>query len=92
MDEAIERINPRAFKLRDRRILNLAMVQATEVVNSLEEIAETENTELSNMKPASLPSESLYILASAYLDIYNALLEEDLIKSGNPKSYQYTLH
>jgi hypothetical protein len=92
MDEAIEIKNPRAFKLRDSKTVNIAMVQAAEIMATLEEVSIAENLPLSELKNASLPAESLYILASAFTEMYSTLMDEKLIKSGSPISYQYTLH
>jgi hypothetical protein len=76
----------RRFRIWDSSALNLAMIQASEIKANLETICTTNNINLTEMKPTLIPSAMLYHLVESYLVLYKSTLNEDLIKTGNPKT------
>ena len=84
--------NPRAAKLRETGYFYRAMHLAAQIKYDLEKLATDEQLSLSEIKPTLISSDTLWFLADTYLDAYNALQKENLIKSGNIYKIQPTLN
>lgn len=83
---------PRAAKLRETGFLYAAMQQAAQLKADIEKISIETNTHLSVMKPTIISTQMLWFLADTYLNSYNMLLKENLIKSGNISKISPTIH
>jgi len=84
--------NPRAAKLRETGYFYTAMQQAAQLKYELERLSREQQIQLSDMKPTLIPTDMLWFLADSYLDSYNLLLKENLIKSGNISKISQTIH
>jgi len=84
------RRNRRAFKLWDSAYLYEAMQEAVNIRSNIDKAAEVE------MPPegaiAAIPISLLYHLADAYIDAYDRLLKEELIKTANISKIQPTIN
>jgi hypothetical protein len=78
--------NKRAFKLWDSKSLTTIMINASEIVNMIENLSDKENLPIEELNNTQISTALLYMFVAGYLDLYNKLLTESLIKTGNVKS------
>lgn len=74
----------RRFRLWDRKAIFDSLVHATEIATKIEEKCD-EETFPEDLPVSVVPTDMLYYIVVCYKEMYDALLDEDLIKSGNPK-------
>jgi len=84
--------NPRAAKLRETGYFYAAMQQAAQLKYDLEKLSLEKQIPLADMKPTLIPTDMLWFLVDTYLDSYNLLQKENLIKSGNISKISQTIH
>ncbi len=88
-----EPINPRKFKVWDTALLNEVMVDAAEVKHRLEGVCNKEHLPITEIKPTLIDSRMLYMMATAYLEAYEALVNENLLHIGSAtKKLKPTIH
>lgn len=79
-----KRRHPRAFKVWDSAVMTQIMQQAADVKAQIEKVSiESETPMLKDLKPFLVPAIILYGITDSYLKLYNTLLKEGLIQSGN---------
>ena len=71
------------FKTWDSEILKDAVDISLQIRSKIEEMCITTRTLPDDLPNSLIPTDNLYRLVCAYEAAYNALLENDLVKSGN---------
>lgn len=61
------------------------MINASEIVNMIENLSDKENLPIEELNNTQISTALLYMFAAGYLDLYDKLLTESLIKTGNIK-------
>ena len=79
------------FKSWDSEILSDAVKISIQIRAKIEEMCIATRNTPDSLPNSLIPTDNLYSLVCAYEAAYNALLENDLLKSGNPKS-QKNIH
>ena len=79
------------FNTWDSEILSEGLKISIQIRSRIEEMCIDTRTPPDGLPNSLIPTNNLYSLLCAYEAAYNALLENDLVKSGNPKS-QKTQH
>lgn len=80
------------FKTWDSEILAEAVNISIQIRSKIEDLC-IENRVTPDMLPNSLiPTDNLYRLVCAYEASYNALVDKDLVTSGNLKSNKANIH
>lgn len=79
------------FKTWDSEILSEAVNISIQIRTKIEELCMKTRNLPDDLPNSLIPTDNLYKLVSAYEAAYNALLENDLISSGNPKT-QKNIH
>lgn len=79
------------FKTWDSDILLDAVKISLQIRTKIEELCVRTHTMPDNLPNSLIPTENLYNIVCAYEAAYNALIENDLVKSGNPKT-QKNIH
>lgn len=80
------KINPRSFRGRDSALLHEMMAKSVEIRFNIEALTHKEQLPIEEIKPSIIDTELLYKLVSCYVAQYDSLLQENLIKTGNPNS------
>lgn len=84
--------NPRAAKLRETGYFYAAMQHAAQLKYEIEKVAVEKQVTLTELGNTQISTDLLWFLADTYLDSYNLLLKENLIKSGNISKISQTIH
>lgn len=84
--------NTRAFKIWDTEYLYESMQDAVNIKHTLDKLSEENNADFSNLGMATIPINVLHGLANSYIESYNKLLKEALIKSANISKIQPTIN
>lgn len=84
--------NPRALKFWDTEHLYSTMITASEINHGIEALANKEQKDLFDLQPILVPADVLWVLTDAFIDAYERLMQESLIKSGNICKIQPTLN
>lgn len=71
------------FKTWDSKILLDAVTVSIQIRTKIEEMCIKNMISPSDLPNSLLPTDNLYNLVCAYEAAYNALMENDLVKSGN---------
>ena len=79
------------FKTWDSEILTDAVKISLQIRSKIEEMCISTLTSPDDLPNSLIPTDNLYRLVCAYEAAYNALLENDLVKSGNPTT-QKNIH
>jgi hypothetical protein len=74
------------FKAWDSEVLADAVKISLQIRSKIEDMCITTRTPPNGLPNSLIPTDNLYSLVCAYEAAYNALLENDLIKSGNLKT------
>jgi hypothetical protein len=74
------------FRTWDSEILLDAVKISLQIRTKIEEMCITTQTSPDDLPNSLIPTGNLYNLACAYEAAYNALIENDLVKSGNLKT------
>jgi hypothetical protein len=74
------------FKTWDSEILTDAVKISLQIRTKIEEMCITMRSPPDSLPNSLIPTDNLYSLVCAYEAAYNALIENDLIKSGNLKT------
>jgi hypothetical protein len=83
--------NKRKFRLWDSKTIYTSLEHVTELMTKIEGKCD-ENTELEDLPMSIIPTAMLYYIAASYEAMYDKLLDESLIHSGNPKFDTSKLH
>jgi hypothetical protein len=73
------------FKAWDSEVLSDAVNISLQIRSKIEEMCIATRTPPNELPNSLIPTDNLYSLVCAYEAAYNALLENDLVKSGNLK-------
>ncbi len=84
--------NPRAAKLRETGYFYHALNHAADIKYGIEKLSTQTETAINDLKPITVPAGMLWFLLDTYMDAYELLLKENLIKSGNISKIQSTIH
>jgi hypothetical protein len=79
------------FKTWDSEILLDAVKVSLQIRTKIEEMCIRTHSMPDALPDSLIPTENLYTIVCAYEAAYNSLIENDLVKSGNPKT-QKTQH
>jgi len=79
------------FKTWDSEVLTDAVKISLQIRSKIEEMCISTLTSPDDLPNSLIPTDNLYRLVCAYEAAYNALLENDLVKSGNPTT-QKNIH
>ena len=79
------------FKTWDSEVLLDAVKVSLQIRTKIEELCIKTLVTPDSLPNSLIPTDNLYTLVCAYEAAYNALLENDLLKSGNPKT-QKNIH
>ena len=79
------------FKTWDSEILLDAVKVSLQIRSKIEELCIKTHTLPDGLPNSLIPTDNLYTLVCAYEAAYNALIENDLVKSGNLKT-QKNIH
>lgn len=79
------------FKTWDSEVLLDAVKVSLQIRTKIEELCIRTLVTPDSLPNSLIPTDNLYTLVCAYEAAYNALLENDLLKSGNPKT-QKNIH
>jgi hypothetical protein len=74
------------FRTWDSEILADAVKISLQIRTKIEEMCITNRTPPYGLPNSLIPTDNLYSLVCAYEAAYNALIENDLLKSGNLKT------
>ena len=74
------------FKTWDSEVLADAVKISLQIRAKIEEMCITTRTPPDSLPNSLIPTSNLYNLVCAYEAAYNALIENDLLKSGNVKT------
>jgi hypothetical protein len=74
------------FKTWDSEILADAVKISLQIRSKIEEMCITTRTPPDDLPNSLIPTSNLYNLVCAYEAAYNALIENDLVKTGNLKT------
>ena len=74
------------FKAWDSEVLADAVNISLQIRTKIEEMCITTRTPPNGLPNSLIPTNNLYSLVCAYEAAYNALIENDLVKSGNLKT------
>jgi len=74
------------FKTWDSQILADAVKISIQIRAKIEDLCIATKTSPDDLPNSLIPTDNLYNLACAYEAAYNALIENDLVKSGNLKT------
>jgi hypothetical protein len=73
------------FRAWDSEVLSDAVNISLQIRSKIEEMCIATRTPPNELPNSLIPTDNLYSLVCAYEAAYNALLENDLVKSGNLK-------
>jgi hypothetical protein len=76
------------FRIWDSIALSDAVKLSIQIKSTIEETCIKNNLDIRNLPGSLVPTEHLYNIVSAYEAAYNRLLELDLVKTGNLKSFK----
>jgi hypothetical protein len=79
------------FRTWDSEILLDAVKVSLQIRTKIEELCIKTHSMPNGLPNSLIPTENLYTLVCAYEAAYNSLIENDLLKSGNPKT-QNNIH
>jgi hypothetical protein len=79
------------FRTWDSEILLDAVKVSLQIRTKIEELCIKTHSMPDGLPNSLIPTENLYTLVCAYEAAYNSLIENDLLKSGNPKT-QNNIH
>jgi hypothetical protein len=79
------------FKTWDSEILLEAVKVSLQIRSKIEELCIKTHSMPDSLPNSLIPTENLYTIVCAYEAAYNALIENDLVKSGNLKT-QKNIH
>lgn len=79
------------FRIWDSEILLEAVKVSLQIRTKIEEMCMKTHSMPDSLPNSLIPTENLYTIVCAYEAAYNALIENDLVKSGNPKT-QKNIH
>jgi hypothetical protein len=79
------------FRTWDSEILLDAVKVSLQIRTKIEELCIKTHSMPDSLPNSLIPTENLYTLVCAYEAAYNSLIENDLLKSGNPKT-QNNIH
>lgn len=79
------------FKAWDSEVLSDGLKISIQIRSKIEELCLKTLVPPDGLPNSLIPTDNLYSLVCAYEAAYNALLENDLVKSGNPKT-QKNIH
>lgn len=79
------------FKVWDSEILLEAVKVSLQIRTKIEEMCVKAHSMPEDLPNSLIPTNNLYTIVCAYEAAYNALVENDLVKSGNPKT-QNNIH
>jgi hypothetical protein len=79
------------FRTWDSEILLDAVKVSLQIRTKIEELCIKTHSMPDALPNSLIPTENLYTLVCAYEAAYNSLIENDLLKSGNPKT-QNNIH
>lgn len=79
------------FKTWDSEILLDAVKVSLQIRTKIEELCIKTHSMPDSLPNSLIPTENLYTLVCAYEAAYNSLIENDLLKTGNPKT-QSNIH
>ena len=79
------------FKAWDSQVLGDAVKISLQIRAKIEEMCITHRISPDGLPNSLIPTDNLYSLVCAYEAAYNALIENDLVKSGNLKT-QKNIH
>jgi hypothetical protein len=71
------------FKAWDSEVLADAVKISLQIRSKIEDMCITTRTPPNGLPNSLIPTDNLYSLVCAYEAAYNALIENDLVKSGN---------
>ena len=74
------------FKTWDSEILLEAVKVSLQIRSKIEELCIKTHSMPDSLPNSLIPTENLYTIVCAYEAAYNALIENDLVKSGNLKT------
>jgi hypothetical protein len=74
------------FNTWDSTVLADAVKISIQIRTKIEEMCITTRTPPDDLPNSLIPTSNLYNLVCAYEAAYNALIEKDLVKSGNPQT------
>ncbi len=78
--------NPRRLRVWEHKVLEDTFNTASQFEKHINELLTKTKTPISAIPPSLVPTATLLNLVACYTAMYNLLLVEDLIKSGNVKS------
>ena len=78
------------FKTWDSEILLEAVKVSLQIRSKIEELCIKTHSMPDSLPNSLIPTENLYTIVCAYEAAYNALIENDLVKSGNLKTQKNT--
>lgn len=79
------------FRAWDSEVLSDGLRISIQIRTKIEELCVKTLVSPDGLPNSLIPTDNLYSLVCAYEAAYNALLENDLLKSGNPKT-QKNIH
>ena len=79
------------FKTWDSEVLLDAVKVSLQIRSKIEELCVKTHSMPNSLPNSLIPTENLYTIVCAYEAAYNALIENDLVKSGNLKT-QKNIH
>lgn len=74
------------FKTWDSEVLADAVKISIQIRSKIEEMCVRTHNMPDSLPNSLIPTDNLYNLVCAYEAAYNSLVENDLVKSGNPKT------
>ncbi len=81
--------NPRKFKIWDSDHLNKVAQKAAQIVYNIEQLSEEEGTYIHELPSTQLPTHLVYEVCEAYVAMYQKLLKEQLLITGNPDTHPH---
>ena len=83
--------NPRKYNIWDSSQLSSTMEKCSQILANFEEVRKLRDVYPSDMDNVSVPAELLYEITESYVTMYDKLLKEQLLITGNPQS-NYNIH
>ena len=84
--------NPRKYKIWDATLLYDVLTDTEQIRLKIEEICAQANKTPDQVPPSLVPTELLYDMVCCLAHVHEKLEDEDLIKSGHPKTDKIKLH
>lgn len=75
-------------KILDSAYLTRAYTTSQQMKSKIAEIILANESSLEELPHSMVPSELLFNIVVAYIDVYNKLLEHDLVSTGNHKEHK----